>query len=65
MQRDAKEIKSALVEIAQDEGWDWERLDAAVCAAMRDIEADVEASACGYERADQKLMRRQERDNAA
>ena len=58
---DAQEVKAMLMELATDEGWTWERLDAAVGAAMSEIEDAVEASACAsYERADAELMRRQE-----
>ena len=58
---DAQEVKVMLMELATDEGWTWERLDAAVGAAMSEIEGEVEAAACGaYERADAELMRRQE-----
>ena len=58
---DAQEVKAALIEIAEADGWTWERLEAAVRAAMSDIEDETEAAACGaYERADATLMRRQE-----
>ena len=58
---DAQEVKAALIEIAEADGWTWERLEAAVRGAMSDIEDDTEAAACGaYERADAMLMRRQE-----
>ena len=63
---DTQEVKAMLMELATDEGWTWERLDAAVSAAMSEIEDAVEASACGMEeRADNALMRRQEDETEA
>ena len=61
MTADAQEVKAALIEIAEHDGWTWERLEAAVRRAMSDIEDETEAAACGaHERADAMLMRRQE-----
>ena len=61
MTADAQEVKAALIEIAEYDGWTWDRLEAAVRGAMSDIEDETEAAACGaYERADAMLMRRQE-----
>ena len=61
---DAQEVKDALIEIAEYDGWTWERLEAAVRAAMSDIEDETEAAACGaYESADVMLMRRREEDD--
>ena len=50
---DAREVKSVLLELAIDQDWTWERLEIAVILAMREIERDVEAYACGsYDKGD-------------
>ena len=57
-------MKAALIEIAEHDGWTWERLEAAVRAAMTDIEDETESASCGaYESADAMLMRRREKDD--